>query len=60
MNVVVVVIIIIIISGSTVLVRTLANSHRRLRILLRHLVGLLWTNDQHVAKAFTYTGKHNT
>jgi hypothetical protein len=24
------------------------------------LVGLLWTSDQPVAKASTYTGQHNT
>jgi hypothetical protein len=28
-------------------------------ILLRHTVGLLWTSDQPVAKASTYTGQHN-
>jgi hypothetical protein len=39
------------ISGSRVLVRTLAG---RFVILLRHLVGLLWTSDQPVAKASTY------
>jgi hypothetical protein len=26
----------------------------------RHLVGFLWTSDQPVAKASTYTGQHNT
>jgi hypothetical protein len=29
-------------------------------ILLRNLVRLLWTSDQPVAKASTYTGQHNT
>jgi uncharacterized membrane protein len=52
-------IIIIIISGSTVLVRTLVTSHWRLSNLFWHLVGLLWTSDQPVAKAPTYTGQHN-
>jgi hypothetical protein len=28
-------------------------------ILLRHSVGLLWTSDQPVAKASTYTGQDN-
>jgi hypothetical protein len=28
-------------------------------ILLRHTVGLLWTSDQPIAKASTYTGQHN-
>jgi hypothetical protein len=28
-------------------------------IYFRHLVGLLWTSDQPVAKASTYTGQHN-
>jgi hypothetical protein len=54
------IIIIIIISGSTVLVRTFAASHWRFRNLLKHTVGLLWTSDQPVAKASTYTGQHNT
>jgi hypothetical protein len=27
--------------------------------ILRHKVGLLWTSDQPVAKASTYTGQHN-
>jgi hypothetical protein len=49
-----IIIIIILISGSTVLVRTLAASH-----LFWHLVGLLWTSDQPVTKASTYTGQHN-
>jgi hypothetical protein len=48
--------IIIIFSGSTVLVRTLASSHRSFVILL----GLLWTSDQPVAKAPTYIGQSNT
>jgi hypothetical protein len=26
---------------------------------LRHTVGLLWTSDQPVAEASTYTGQHN-
>jgi hypothetical protein len=25
----------------------------------RHMVGLLWTSDQPVAEASTYTGQHN-
>jgi hypothetical protein len=29
-------------------------------ILERYLVGLLWTSDQPVAKASTYTERHNT
>jgi hypothetical protein len=29
-------------------------------ILLRNAVGLLWTSYPPVAKAFTYTGQHNT
>jgi hypothetical protein len=41
----VIIIIIIIISGSTVLVRTLAASHRTFRNLFLHLVGLLWTSN---------------
>jgi hypothetical protein len=45
---------------STVLVRTLAASHGRFRDLFRHSVGLRWTSDQPVAKAFTYTGQHNS
>jgi hypothetical protein len=32
----------------------------RFVIYFRHLVGLLWTSDQPVAKASTYTGQHNT
>jgi hypothetical protein len=28
-------------------------------IYFRHLLGLLWTSDQPVAKASTYTGQHN-
>jgi hypothetical protein len=28
--------------------------------LLRYLVEILWTSDQPVAKACTYTGQHNT
>jgi hypothetical protein len=27
--------------------------------LVRHTVGLLWTSDQPVADASTYTGQHN-
>jgi hypothetical protein len=50
----------IIIIGSTVLLRTLAASHRRFRNLIKTQVGLLWTSDQPVAKASTYTGQHNT
>jgi hypothetical protein len=26
--------------------------------LVRHLIGLLWTSDQSLAKASTYTGQH--
>jgi hypothetical protein len=26
---------------------------------IRHMVGLLWTSDQPVAEASTYTGQHN-
>jgi hypothetical protein len=26
---------------------------------IRHTVGLLWTSDQHVSEASTYTGQHN-
>jgi hypothetical protein len=52
--------VIIISSGSTVLVRTLAALHGRFVIYFRHLIGLLWTSDQPVAKASTYTGQHNT
>jgi hypothetical protein len=26
---------------------------------IRHMVGLLWTSDQSVAEASTYTGKQN-
>jgi hypothetical protein len=26
---------------------------------IRHTVGLLWTSDQPVAEASTYTGQHN-
>jgi hypothetical protein len=29
-------------------------------LLFTHAVGHLWTSDQPVAKASTYTGKHNT
>jgi hypothetical protein len=28
-------------------------------IIIRHLLGLLWTSDQLVAKAFTDTEQHN-
>jgi hypothetical protein len=28
-------------------------------IVFRHTVGLLWTSDQPVAVASTYTGQHN-
>jgi hypothetical protein len=51
--------IIIIIIGPTVLVRTLAASHRRFRNLFWHTVGLLWTSDQPAAEASTYTGQRN-
>jgi hypothetical protein len=47
-------------SGSTVLVRTLVATHRKFRNLFRHSVGPLWTSDQTVAKAYAYTGQHNT
>jgi hypothetical protein len=50
--------VIIIISGSTVLVRTLAASHGRFLNIFRHSLELLWTSDQAVAKAYTYTGQH--
>jgi hypothetical protein len=47
--------------GSTVLERTLAASHTGdFFNLFRHLVGLLSTSDQSVAKISTYTGQHNT
>jgi hypothetical protein len=50
-----VVVIIITISNSTVLVSTLAISHRNFRNLFRHLLELLRKKDQPVAKASTYT-----
>jgi hypothetical protein len=53
-------IITIIKSGSAVLVRTLAVSHRRFRNLYRRLVGLRWTGDQPVAETSACTGQHNT
>jgi hypothetical protein len=56
----IIIIIIIIISSSTVLVRTLAASQLRFLTLVRHLLGLLWTSDQPVANASTYTGQYNT
>jgi hypothetical protein len=42
--------------------RTLASLYtgRVLTLLFRHLLGLLWTTDQPVAKASTYTGQYNT
>jgi hypothetical protein len=47
---------VLLLRGSTVHVRTLATSHTgRFLILCRHLVGLLWTSDQPVAKASAYT-----
>jgi hypothetical protein len=51
----IIIIIIIIISDSIFLVITLAASHGKLLNLLRHTVGLLWTSDQPIAKASTYT-----
>jgi hypothetical protein len=60
MKLIIIIIITIIISGSTVLVRTLAASQLRFLALVRHLLGLLWTSDQPVANASTYTGQHNT
>jgi hypothetical protein len=45
-------------SWYTVLVRTLAASHGIFLYLCRHSVGLLWTSDQSVAKASTYTEQH--
>jgi hypothetical protein len=46
---------------STALERTLAASDTGgSLILIRLLEGLLWTSDQPVAKAATYTGQHNT
>jgi hypothetical protein len=53
-------IIIITTSGSTVLVRTLAALHWRFRNLSKTLGRLLWSSDQPVAKASTYTRQHNT
>jgi hypothetical protein len=50
----------VIISCSAVLLRTLDASHGRFRNLFRHSVGRLWTSDQPVAKASTYTGQHTT
>jgi hypothetical protein len=42
------------------LVRTLAAPHTLCFVyLFRHSVGLLWTRDQPVAEASTYTGQHN-
>jgi hypothetical protein len=40
---------------------TMAVSHTGsfLIELFRDFVGLFWTSDQPVAKAFTYTGQHN-
>jgi hypothetical protein len=57
---IIVIIIIIIISGFTDLTGTLTASHPRFRYLFRQSVGLLWTSDQPVARASTYTGQHNT
>jgi hypothetical protein len=51
------IIIVIIISGSAVLVRTLAASHRRFRNFIKTLSR---TSDQPVKKASTYTRKHIT
>jgi hypothetical protein len=51
--------VIIIVSDSTVVVRPLVASHRRFRNLFWHLVRFLWTSDQPVAKASTYTGQNN-
>jgi hypothetical protein len=51
---------VLLLRGSTVHVRALATSHTgRFLILCRQLVGLLWTSDQPVAKASTYTVQHN-
>jgi hypothetical protein len=50
----------IIIIGSTVHVKPWPPHTGGFVILLRHLIGLLWTIDQPVAKASTYTGQHNT
>jgi len=33
---------------------------RFLKLLFRHSVRLLWTSDQPVSKASTYTGQHNS
>jgi hypothetical protein len=52
------IIIVIIINGSTVLVTTLAASHRRFRNQIETLGRLLCTSHQPVAKASTYTGQH--
>jgi hypothetical protein len=35
-------------------------THERILNLFRHAVGLLWRNDQPVAKASAHTGQHNT
>jgi hypothetical protein len=51
---------VIIISGSPVLVRSFWPPHTGGFINLRHLVGLLWTSYQPIAKASTYTGQHIT
>jgi hypothetical protein len=58
--IIIIVIIIKIISSFTVSVRTLAASHRRFHNLIKTFLELLWTTDQPVAKASTYTGQHNT
>jgi hypothetical protein len=50
----------IIISGFTGLLRTWMSHTGDFVILLRHLVGLLWTIDQFVAVASSNTGQHNT
>jgi hypothetical protein len=51
----------VIISGSTVLVRTLAASHRKFRILFKTLGRTpLDKSDQPVAKVCTYIGLHST
>jgi hypothetical protein len=46
--------------ASAVFQRTSVASHTRgLFNLFTHSVGLLWTSDQSVAKASTYTRQHN-
>jgi hypothetical protein len=59
-SMIIIIVIIKIISSFTVFVRTLAASHRRFHNLIKTFLELLWTTDQTVAKASTYTGQHNT